>query len=109
MDEFYDYFCFSVDSLVSLESMDSAIIAAGDFNLMSNHLQERRLQSQSGLKQDVHLPTLKDVTLDFIFSNIASFYAKPCALAPLDSSGHLIVEWKSKGTLRVTENITIER
>ena len=70
--------------------------ATGDFNPNSNNFNEKRLKTLCGLKQVVCVPTREGATLDLIFSNVASFYSNPLALAPLDSLDHVIIQWKSK-------------
>ena len=67
MDEFNDYFCFCIDSLVS-ESTETAIVATGDFNPNSNNFRVKRFELQCGLKQTVQVPTRGDNTLDLIFT-----------------------------------------
>jgi endonuclease/exonuclease/phosphatase (EEP) superfamily protein YafD len=54
MDEFNDYFCFCIDSLVS-ESTETVIVATGDFNANSNSFRVKRFESQYGLKQTIQV------------------------------------------------------
>jgi hypothetical protein len=95
MDEFNDYFCFCIDSLVS-ESTESTIVVTGDFNPNSNNFRVKRFELQCGLKQTVQVPTRGDNTLDLIFTNISKYYNVPTTQAPLGTSDHLIILWKSK-------------
>ena len=69
---------------------------------MSTGFQSRQLKIYCNLKQVVKEPTRKNNILDLIFTNIAQFYACPDTLAPLSSSDHNIVIWKSKSTSQVT-------
>ena len=101
MDHFYDYLYQCYDKLCS-ESPNSAFIIAGDFNPMSTGFQSRRLKIHCNLKQVVKEPTRKNNILDLIFTNIAKFYVCPDTLAPLSSSDHNIVIWKSKKTSQGT-------
>ena len=69
---------------------------------MSTGFQSRRLKIHCNLKQVVKEPTRKNNILDLIFTNIAKFYVCPDTLAPLSSSDHNIVIWKSKKTSQGT-------
>jgi hypothetical protein len=95
METFYDYLCNCVDTLV-LESTETAFIVTGGFNPNGNNFNEKRLKTLCGLKQVVRVPTREGTTFDLMFSNVASFYSNPLDLAPLDSSDHVIIQWKSK-------------
>ena len=104
MDEFNDYFCFCIDSLVS-ESTETAIVATGDFNPNSNNFRVKRFELQCGLKQTVQVPTRGDNTLDLIFTNISKYYNVPTTQAPLGTSDHLIILWNSK-VIEKSKNVT---
>ncbi len=68
----------------------------GDFNPTSNGFQNRYLKIHCNLKQVVKKATRGNNTLDLIFTNISGFYQVPCILAPLSTSDHCIVIWKSR-------------
>ena len=95
IERFYDYFYECYDKLC-LESPNSAFIIAGDFNPTSNGFQNRYLKIHCNLKQVVKEATRGNNTLDLIFTNISVFYQVPCILAPLSTSDHCIVIWKSR-------------
>ena len=94
-ERFYDYFYECYDKLC-LESPNSAFIIAGDFNPTSNGFQNRYLKIHCYLKQVVKEATRGNNTINLIFTNISGFYQVPCILAPLSTSDHCIVIWKSR-------------
>ena len=89
IDEFYDYLCFCVVTLIS-ESTETAFIIAGDFNPNNNNFRSRHIELQCGLKQVAHAPTRKEHTFDLILTNIPNYYHTPTTQAPLDTSDHLL-------------------
>ena len=103
IDEFYDYLCFCIDTLI-LESTETAFIITGDFNPNSNNFRSRHLELQCGLKQVVHVPTRNEHILDLILANISKYYNVPTTQAPLDTSDHLVVLWSQR--VLKSKNIT---
>ena len=95
IENFYDYFITCYDKLC-VESPNTAIILAGDFNPASNGFQQKRLERHCNLKPIVMHPTRDTSTLDLIFTNMADCYQTPAILAPLSTSDHNIINWKSK-------------
>ena len=95
IENFYDYFITCYDKLC-VESPNTAIILGGDFNPASNGFQQKRLERHCNLKQIVMHPTRDTSTLDLIFTNMADCYQTPAILAPLSTSDHNIINWKSK-------------
>ena len=89
----YDYLSESYDKLIT-ESPDSAFIITGDFNPRGNGFDPKMLSTHCNLKQIVHSPTRKEVTLDLIFTNIKDYYSKPEISAPLGTSDHSCVKLK---------------
>ena len=86
------YYCFD---LLSSENTDTSFIIAGDFNPVSNGFQSRFLINHCNLTLVVKQPTRGLNILDLIFTNISCFFEDPRTLAPLSSSDHNVIEWKS--------------
>ena len=94
-------FFYCCDILKS-ESPDTSIIAAGDFNPVSNGFNPRVINSQCNLKQVVKHPTRNSVILDLIMSDIHKFYEEPLVLAPIDGSDPIsfpepAIPWEGNG------------
>ena len=87
VNSFCEYFCYCYDKPIS-ESPPTAIIAAGDFNPVSNGLNIRTITRQCHIKKTVKTPTRGNVLLDLIITHIHKLYEDPEVLAPL---GHLII------------------
>ena len=104
IDEFYDYLCYCIDTLI-LESIETAFIITGDFNPNSNTFRSRLVEQQCNLKQVVHVPTRNGHILDLILTNISKYYNAPITQAPLDTSDHLVVLWQAKG-IEKSKNVT---
>ena len=95
MDSIYDYVYNCYDKLC-LGSPNSGFIVAGDFKPISTEFQSKRLKIHYNIYQVVKKPTRKNNILDLNFTNIAQFYLRPDTLAPLFTSDHNVVIWKSK-------------
>ena len=79
-----------------LESSDTAFIVAGDFNPSSSGFQQKHSARHCDFRQVVKQPTRSTNTLDLIFTNIVDCYEDPEMLAPLSTSDHNVIKWKSK-------------
>jgi hypothetical protein len=93
LDRFYDYFYDCYDKLIS-ESSDTSFTVAGDFNPTSNGFQIKSISNMCHLKQVVKNPTRGTNMLDLIFTN-CGFFKPPEILAPIASSDHATIVWKS--------------
>ena len=75
-----------------MESLHTAIILGGDFNPTNNGFQQKCLERHGNLKQTVMQPTRDTNILDLIFTDMAE---TPVILAPLSTSDHNVIIWKS--------------
>ena len=82
------------------ESPDTSIIAAGDFNPVSNVFNPRVINTRCNLKQVVKHPARNSVILDLIMSDIHKFYQELLLLAPIGGSDHCTIVWSSKVQLQ---------
>ena len=73
---------------------DCGVVIVGDFN----HLNIQDLVRSHHLKQVVPSPTRRDAILDYIITNLQSFYRTPHIFAPLRSSDHNSIMWTPKAT-----------
>ena len=95
LENFYDYFQSCYDILTT-ENSDTAVIVAGDFNLTGNGFNPKILTKHCDLKQVIKKPTRNANILDLIFTNRNSYFEHPEILAPISSSDHNLIIWKSK-------------
>ena len=51
-------------------------------------------------------PTRDTSTLDLIFTDMVEYYEIPAILAPLSTSGHNVINWKSKCNIAGKRNLT---
>jgi hypothetical protein len=94
LDRFYDYFYDCYDKLIS-ESSDTFFIVACDFNPTNNGFQIKSISNMCHLNQVVKNPTRGTNMLDLIFTNCGDFFKPPEILAPIASSDHATIVWKS--------------
>jgi hypothetical protein len=89
--EFVHYLSETIDS-VRDSSPDCGIIVLGDYN----NLDVSDLLSQHSLTQVVKDPTRLNATLDFVITNMQTWYNDPSVTAPIGSSDHNTVLWYPK-------------
>ena len=100
-----DYLVSSVDTIRSKHPAECGIVILGDFN----HLNIQDLVISHNLNQVVTRPTRQDSILDYIITNLKSFYKTPDILAPLGSSDHNIIMWTPKDSIENINNTCIKR
>jgi hypothetical protein len=66
------------------------------YNPDSNGVKQKPLERHCGLEQVVLQLSRGTSTLDLIFTNMVDCYNTPQILAPLSTSDHNIINWKSK-------------
>ena len=86
-----------------MESLHTAIILGGDFYPTSNGFQQKRLERHCNLNQIVMQPRDTNTLLDLIFTDMVDCYETPVILAPLSTSDHNVINWKSK--CNIAENL----
>ena len=99
-----DYPVSSTDAIRS-KHLDCGVVILGDFN----HLNVQDLVRSHHLKQVVSSPTRRDAILDYIITNLRSFYRTPDISAPLGSSHHNSVMWAPKDTYVNRSNTCVKR
>ena len=78
------------------ENPSTSIITAGDFNPSSNGFQTKIITKHCHLKQVVKHPTRQTANLDLILTNVYCLYNEPRVVAPIGTSDHCMIVWKSK-------------
>ena len=102
--ELCDYLVSSIDTIRS-KYPDCGIVVLGDFN----HLNIQDLVTSHNLKQVVTRPTRQDSILDYIITNLKSFYKTPNISAPLGTSDHNVIMWIPKDIFNDNNNTCIKR
>ena len=103
--ELCDHLESSIDTIRS-KYPDCGIVILGDFNYLRNI---HDLITSHNLKQVVTRPTRQDSTLDYIITNLKSFYKTPDIFAPLGSSDHSVIMWLPKDICKDKNNTCIKR
>ena len=93
-DDLRDYLVSSIDT-IRCKYPDCGIAILGDFN----HLNINDLVICHNLKQVVTRPTRQNSILDYIITNLKSFYKTPDIHAPLGSSDYNTILWTPKNIL----------
>ena len=86
--ELCDYIVSFIDTIRS-KHPDCGIVILGDFN----HLNIQDLIISHNLKQVVTRPTRQDSILDYIITNLKSFYKTPDISAALGTPDHNVIMW----------------
>ena len=102
--ELCDYLVSSIDTIRS-KYPDCGIVVLGDFN----HLNIQDLVTSHNLKQVVTRPTRQDSILDYIITNLKSFYKTPDISAPLGTSDHNVIMWIPKDIFKDNNNTCTKR
>ena len=97
--ELCDYLVSSIDTIRS-KYPDCGIVVLGDFN----HLNIQDLVISHNLKQVVTRPTRQDSILDYIITNLKSFYKTPDISAPLGTLDHNVIMWIPKDIFKDNNN-----